>query len=444
VCYRNQSIVISGESGAGKTETAKIVLRYLCWRACREGGGAASGGGVSLDKKLLDTNPILEAFGNAKTLRNSNSSRFGKLLKLNFSSNISFGLVSASIDTYLLEKSRVALFPAGERNYHVFYQLLRGAGNLERKRWFLRDIGQYAYLNCGHSRDIEDVDDKADFSKLTSGLLSVGINMIQQDLVFRVLSAILHLGNVTFEAVEGPSGEAALPEDPKLVARVAELLGVRKQSVEALLTSRSLDMASAGGRTSSYRIPLDAKQAAYARDAVAKSIYDNVFHWIVHQIRDSLRPEEATPSSNYIGVLDIFGFESFEKNGLEQLLINYANESLQLIFNKSVLDAEQEMYVEEGFMVQPIEYVNNTDCVMLIATGRDAILTSLDAVCKAPEPSEEKFNTLIHKVLCVCVCDVSVKVMTLNVAIVHCLLVYAISVDQLLHNALNFLIFLDS
>jgi myosin heavy subunit len=307
-------------------------------------------------------------------------------------------LASASIDTYLLEKSRVALFPVGERNYHVFYQLLRGAGGLERKRWCLRDIREYTYLNCGQSKDIEDVDDKADFSKLTSGLLSVGINMVQQDLIFRVLSAILLLGNITFEPVEGPSGETAEIETPKVIARVAELLGVRKQSVESILKSRSLDMASSGGRTSSYRIPLDVQQACYARDAVAKTIYDTVFHWLIQQIRHSLQSTVATGATNYIGVLDIFGFESFEKNGLEQLLINYANESLQLIFNKAVLDAEQDIYVQEGLMVDPIEYVNNDACVNLIATGRDAILTSLDAVCRAPEPSEEKFNTLLQKV----------------------------------------------
>lgn len=390
----------------GKTETAKIVLRYLCWRATSGRNEHFSdfpehkeAGGVSLDKKLLDTNPILEAFGNAKTFRNANSSRFGKLLKLNFNSDLHFGLVSASIDTYLLEKSRVALFPVGERNYHVFYQMLQGAGSIERKRWHLRDINQYSYLNHGQSKDIDDVDDRADFSKLTSGLISVGINMAQQDIIFRVLSAILSLGNVSFDPVEGPSGETAEVEDPKVVGRVAELLGVRHQLLESVLTSRSLDMASTGGRTSSYRIPLDVQQASYARDAVAKTIYDTIFHWIVHQVRHSLKSEDHSSSTNYIGVLDIFGFESFEKNGLEQLLINYANESLQLIFNKSVLDAEQEMYVEEGFMIEPIEYTNNNACVNLIAMGRDAILTSLDAVCKAPEPTEEKFNNLIHKVL---------------------------------------------
>ena len=262
----------------------------------------------------------------------------------------------------------------------------------------MKDISQYTYLNGGHSKDIDDVDDKADFSRLTSGLLSVGINMIQQDLIFRVLSAILYLGNVTFEAMEGASGETAEIEDPKVIARIAELLGVQKRQVEAILKTRSLDMAAEGGRTTSYRIPLDVKQAVYARDAVAKSIYDTIFHWIISQIRHSLQSDEKTPPSNYIGVLDIFGFESFEQNGLEQLLINYANESLQLIFNRAVLDAEQDMYLEEGFMVEPIEYVNNNDCVNLIAMGRDAILTSLDAVCKAPEPTEEKFNTLLHKV----------------------------------------------
>ena len=354
------------------------------------------GGGASLDKKLLDTNPILEAFGNAKTFRNSNSSRFGKFLKLEFDSF--FELVSASIDTYLLEKSRVALFPLGERNYHVFYQLIRGAGPVERKRWLLRDIDYYRYLNYGKYKDIEDVNDRADFSVLTSGLLSVGIDIVQQDMLFRVLSAVLHLGNINFESVEKSTGECAEFSDERLTSRVAELLGVRRVSIEAILTTRSLDMVSAGGRTSSYRIPLDVKQATFTRDAIAKTIYNTVFHWVVKKIRQSLNTRESITPSNYIGVLDIFGFESFENNGLEQLLINYANESLQLIFNRSVLDAEQEMYREEGFMVEPIEYVNNNECVNLIAMGRDSILTSLDAVCKAPEPTEEKFNSLIHKV----------------------------------------------
>mmetsp|Transcript_12262 Transcript_12262/g.18578 ORF Transcript_12262/g.18578 Transcript_12262/m.18578 type:complete len:1713 (+) Transcript_12262:153-5291(+) len=403
--HRNQSIVVSGESGAGKTETAKIVLRYLCWRASGSSGNATietkknKDFSVSLDRRLLDTNPILESFGNAKTLRNSNSSRFGKLMKLNFNPALDYQLDSAGIDTYLLEKSRVVSFSEGERNYHVFYQMLAGATASERKKWHLKEVQQYHYLNQSSHYKIAEVDDKKEYALLNSSMSSVGLNTIDQDVLYRTLSAILALGNITFDEVEVPSGVAVEICEPYLVNNAADMLGVDKTRLEFIITTRILEMSGSSRRESSYRIPLDLMQATYSRDAIAKAIYKIVFDWIVRRIEQSLAPnDQRINESFYIGVLDIFGFESFQDNGLEQLLINYANEHLQLTFNRSVLEAEQQMYIEEGMQLDNIEFMDNAACVDLIARSKDSILATLDSVCKAPQPSEENFNSLLHQI----------------------------------------------
>ena len=387
----------------GKTETSKIILRYLCWRSSQpaspsSNNSKASGYSKNIDQCLLQSNPILESFGNAKTIRNNNSSRFGKLLKVQFDSNnndpSSFHIVSGGIESYLLEKSRVVMVIEEERNFHVFYQLLAGANLSLRKKYRLKKSENYRYLNSDSAPEIDGVDDQFEFQKLREALLAVGITSTDQDCIFRTISAILSLGNVEFVEVEpeleerclqrgkdqlevlgddaspppppplpskGPSLDAAAQvAQPYVVEHVSELLGVPKEALQQILLEHFIDMSalqSSGKFTNAQteegggiHSPRSVPQAVYAREAMAKAIYQRLFNWLVRRISDSLSHHEGADSQSlpFIGVLDIFGFEDFQSNGLEQLLINYANESLQLLYTKAVLDSERELFMAEG------------------------------------------------------------------------------------------------
>jgi len=408
VSNRNQSIVISGESGAGKTETAKIVLRYLCWRSTHTDNPSAPAhvgkllkGERSLDHALLQTNPILEAFGNAKTQRNDNSSRFGKFLKLQFDDRNGFNMVAAGIDTYLLEKSRVVSVTEGERNYHVFYEMLGGASLNLKKKWRLKNIRNYRYLTMSSEYEIEGIDNKTNFSVLREAMDFVGMSSgVEQDCVFKTISAILSLGNAEFKDVLDEAGhEVATIAETYIVDRVAELLGVDKTALEQSLLTKYIGMEHASNyrRHSNIRSPRNAVQAAYSRDAMAKSIYQRTFEWIVKRISQSLNHQSGVDLP-FIGVLDIFGFEDFASNGLEQLLINYANEALQLIYSKEVLVGEHELFVEEGLQEVHVgdSFRSNEGCIELIGVGSKSIVSYLDSVCVRAGIEEEVFTSLLH------------------------------------------------
>jgi myosin heavy subunit len=341
----------------------------------------------NIDQYLLQSNPVLESFGNAKTGKTNNSSRFGKLLKIQFDSNNndpnSFHIVSGSMESYLLEKSRVVMRMDDERNFHVFYQLLAGANMALRKKYRLKNAENYRYLNNEMSTEIDGIDDQADFQKLREALSAVGITHTDQDCVFRTVSAILSLGNVEFVektseedkkkqeerdrdraevlGIEVPSpgnslDAAAQVAQAYVVENVAELLGVSRDALQQILVEHFIDMSAINnsGRFSSpqesIHSPRNLTQAIYARDAMAKAIYQRLFNWIVNRISESLLLNQGSDSDllPFIGVLDIFGFEDFKLNGLEQLLINYANESLQLLYTKTVLVSEQALFLEEG------------------------------------------------------------------------------------------------
>lgn len=338
---------------------------------------------------------MLESFGNAKTGKTNNSSRFGKLLKIQFDRNNSdpnsYHIVSGSIESYLLEKSRVAMHSDDERNFHVFYQLIAGASMALRKKYRLKKAENYRYLNNESATEIEGVDDQAQFLKLKEAMSAVGFTAADQDCVFRTISAVLSLGNVEFievpavdiekkererssGGVEDEGGEAPVPpavspaeSGPSLdtaaqvaqayvVDHVAELLGVSRDSLHQLLVEHFIDMSAltSSGKFSKAQedihSPRNVTQALYARDAMAKAIYQRLFSWIVRRISESLMYNQGEDNRQlpFISVLDIFGFEDFQTNGLEQLLINYANESLQLLYTKTVLLAEQALFVEEG------------------------------------------------------------------------------------------------
>ncbi|KAJ0410201.1 hypothetical protein P43SY_002533 [Pythium insidiosum] len=399
----NQSVVISGESGAGKTESSKIVLQHLTTRGLY--GKGAKGEeiealsrdrkqhGTSLDHRLIEQNPILEAFGNAKTLRNHNSSRFGKFMKLQFTSDGQFKLAGAFVETYLLEKSRLVYQVDGERNFHIFYQLLAGANSSIRSQFKLSKPQEYDYLNQSGCYVAEDTDDKECFDAVVRGLTCVGMSEERQNVIFSIVAGLLHMGNISFEEEDTPEGEAAIIASPKAkdaLALASQLLGVKEDALSKVIIERDIVT-----RDETFTVRRNAQNAIYARDAIAKALYGRLFDWVIEQVNKSLGQDPAPLP--YIGVLDIFGFESFQRNDFEQLLINYTNEVLQATFNNQVFIAEMELYKREGITVGKIKWPDNRECVELIAGKPDGILSILDAEAMNPKPSDEKFLATLHR-----------------------------------------------
>ncbi|KIK70640.1 hypothetical protein GYMLUDRAFT_65857 [Collybiopsis luxurians FD-317 M1] len=355
--HENQCVIISGESGAGKTEAAKRIMQYVA---------AVSGGQDSSIQEIKDmvlaTNPLLESFGCAKTLRNNNSSRHGKYLEIMFNSHGE--PVGAQITNYLLEKGRVVGQVENERNFHIFYQFTKAASDEQREMFGLQGPEAYAYTSLSNCLDVQDVDDTKDFRDTISE-------------IFRMLAAILWLGNVQF--VEDDSGNSTIA-DAGVPEFVAYLLEVDSALVQKVLTMRVMETQRGGRRGSVYDVPLNPAQAASGRDALAKAIYNNLFEWIVSRINVSMKPRAA--HAQVIGILDIFGFEIFEDNSFEQLCINYVNEKLQQIFIELTLKTEQEEYVREQIKWTPIKYFNNKIVCDLIEERRPpGIFAALNDAC---------------------------------------------------------------
>ncbi|CAJ0561501.1 unnamed protein product, partial [Mesorhabditis spiculigera] len=347
---RSQSILVSGESGAGKTESQKAVLKYLC-----ENWGQTAG---PIQQRLLETNPILEAFGNAKTSRNNNSSRFGKFVEIHFDNKNA--VTGGHVSHYLLEKSRIVGQSDGERNYHIFYQLIAGADADMYKLYSLAPPDRFHYLRRGSvdffaRADSENaisqdrlaagktcidpvVDDVGDFKRLLACLEQCGLDETTRKQLLSTVAGVLHLGNV--------------------------------------------------------EVPLKPAEAAAARDALAKAIYSRLFDWIVATINKSI---PFTNSHNYIGVLDIAGFEYFTVNSFEQFCINYCNEKLQHFFNERILKQEQELYEAEGLGVAKIEYADNQDCIELFEKKGTGMLDLLDEEMRLPKPSAANFTQGVHR-----------------------------------------------
>lgn len=391
-----QSIVISGESGAGKTETSKIVLRYLTSREhlatkVKDAASNQQQLAIELDKRLWDTNPILEAFGNAKTLRNHNSSRFGKFMKLQFQpqTNTLFG---AFIETYLLEKFRVVAQIPGERNFHIFYFLLSGANDALSAELKLEPAHKFNYLNQSGCFTDPNVDDELLFDEVVSALGTVGIDAGLQKELWKVLAGLLHLGNIHLKDRETAEGDVSevTKEGVQYLNSCASLLGVDSAGLQRVITEREIST-----RDETFTIRRSAKEGGYVRDAIAKSMYNLLFKWIVEKINKSLG--HGGSELPFIGVLDIFGFESFEENDFEQLLINYANEALQATFNQQVFIAEQELFTAEGIDVGKIVWPDNRECIDLISLKPNGILPLLDQEAKTPKPTDEKWNAALHK-----------------------------------------------
>ena len=386
----NQTILISGESGAGKTESTKIVLRYLT----TVGNASCSSLLVigSVMDKVLQSNPILESFGNARTLRNDNSSRFGKFIELHFSKR--GHLIGGTIRTYLLEKVRLTAQQRGERNFHIMYQLVAGCTAEEKVEWQLTSAEDYWYCNQSAVYTLKSMDDTRDFQILRVALKTLNFDPNNETAMFGAVAGLLHLSQVSFD-VDGDGCKISSSGDVMThVTSFARLCGLSVDNLERVLTVRVITAA----KDDSYEIELSVAQAIDARDALSKALYSRLFEWIVSRVNESIRVEESSKVRAVIGVLDIFGFESFLINSFEQLCINYTNETLQQQFNQFVFKLEQAEYQREEISWSFIEFPDNQDCLDLIEHRQNGILAILDDVCKLPQASDEKFVNRLYKI----------------------------------------------
>nr|XP_027093892.1 myosin-6-like isoform X2 [Coffea arabica] len=379
----NQSILVSGESGAGKTESTKQLMRYLAYM-----GGRAAAEGRTVEQQVLESNPVLEAFGNAKTVRNNNSSRFGKFVEIQFDDK---GRISgAAVRTYLLERSRVCQVSDPERNYHCFYMLC-AAPQEDLQRYKLGDPRSFHYLNQTNCYMLDGVDDSKEYLATRKAMDIVGINADEQDGIFRVVASILHLGNIEF--AKGKEIDSSVPKDEKSwfhLRTAAELLMCDAKALEDSLCKRVIVT-----RDETITKWLDPEAAVVSRDALAKVVYSRLFDWLVDKINSSIGQD---PNSKLlIGVLDIYGFESFKTNSFEQFCINLTNEKLQQHFNQHVFKMEQEEYTKEEINWSYIEFIDNQDVLDLIEKKPGGIIALLDEACMFPRSTHETFAQKLYQ-----------------------------------------------
>ncbi|KZS93344.1 hypothetical protein SISNIDRAFT_441173 [Sistotremastrum niveocremeum HHB9708] len=383
----NQCVIISGESGAGKTEAAKRIMQYIA---------AVSGGRDSSIQEIKDmvlaTNPLLESFGCAKTLRNDNSSRHGKYLEIMFNSHGE--PVGAQITNYLLEKGRVVGQIENERDFHIFYQFTKGADDNQREMFGLQGPEAYAYTSRSNCLDVDSINDVADWNETLKAMQIIGLTEAEQSNIFRMLAIILWLGNVQFEEMDDGNARIA---DTGVTDFIAYLMEAEAATVEKVMTTRVVETQRGGRRGSVYDVPLNPAQASSGRDALSKAIYNNLFEWIVARVNVSMKPRTA--HANVIGVLDIYGFEIFQHNSFEQLCINYVNEKLQQIFIELTLKTEQEEYVREKIKWTPINYFNNKVVCDLIEEKRPpGIFAALnDATATAHADPSAADNSFVQR-----------------------------------------------
>ncbi|XP_074672545.1 unconventional myosin-VIIa isoform X1 [Strix aluco] len=378
---KDQCCIISGESGAGKTESTKLILQFLA---------AISGQHSWIEQQVLEANPILEAFGNAKTIRNDNSSRFGKYIDIHF--NKRGAIEGAKIEQYLLEKSRVCRQAQDERNYHVFYCMLRGMTMEQKKKLGLGKATDYIYLAMGNCTTCDGRDDSKEYANIRSAMKVLMFTDTENWEISKLLAAILHMGNLQYEARTYDNLDACEVVQSASLITAASLLEVDPQDVMNCLTSRTIIT-----RGETVSTPLSMEQALDVRDAFVKGIYGRLFVWIVEKINAAIyRPpsQELKSVRRSIGLLDIFGFENFTVNSFEQLCINFANENLQQFFVRHVFKLEQEEYNLENINWQHIEFTDNQDALDMIAIKPMNIISLIDEESKFPKGTDA---TMLHK-----------------------------------------------
>lgn len=379
----NQCVIISGESGAGKTVAAKFIMGFIA---------KVSGGGPKVQRVkdvILESNPLLEAFGNAKTVRNNNSSRFGKYVEIQFSRGGEPD--GGKISNFLLEKSRVVSQNQNERNFHIFYQMCFGADNRLKESLGLTSPDYYMYLNQSGAYKVDGTDDVQEFKDTMHAMSVVGIPEENHEDILSLMAALLHLGNVNF--VE--DGNYAKVQNDDFLQYPSYLFAVDAEFLRQKLTSHTMD-SKWGGKTERIEVTHNVEQAEFTRDALSKTLYSRIFDFLVNSVNKAMRKDYEEIN---IGILDIYGFEIFQKNGFEQFCINYVNEKLQQIFIELTLKAEQEEYVQEGIKWTPIEYFNNKIvCDLIESKAPPGIMCIMDDVCATMHAvSEGADQTLLQK-----------------------------------------------
>lgn len=380
----DQAVIISGESGAGKTEAAKLVLRFVA-SICGAGGG--------MESKVLGADPMIEAFGNAKTSRNDNSSRFGKWLEILLSSGAITGL---RIINYLLEKSRVVCQNEGERNYHIFYMLLAGIHSKDAYLLQLHlnldsDPSKHRYLEGGKDFTVKGYDEYDRLLEVFESMVTMQYSDTEKDSVFKILAAILHLGDCGIQE-NSNDDEASVITNPKAISEAARLLGVDSKILGSRITTKSYKVV--GEEELSKVLNKDAAQGTC--DALCKALYGGLFDWMIEKINQAMQAPTKTALTNVIGILDIYGFESFQRNSFEQFCINFSNEMLQRHFNQHIFGLEQEEYKKEGIDIEYIEYIDNSDCIDLIKGNKTGIIHLIDEVIRMPKSTDELLLERMH------------------------------------------------
>ncbi|XP_076764901.1 unconventional myosin-XV-like [Xylocopa sonorina] len=375
----NQVVVISGESGSGKTESTKLVMQYLA--------AVNRAPNNLVTEQILEATPLLESFGNAKTPRNDNSSRFGKYLEVFFRDGV---IVGGRITQYLLEKSRIVTQASEERNYHVFYELLAGLDQQLRDKYGLLTPDKYFYLNQGGNCEIDGKSDTQDFKALLSAMQVLGFTSEEQDTIFKILASVLHLGNVYFHRKQMRHGQEGVEVGSDAEIRwAAHLLQVNSDGIIRALTTKTTE-----ARNEKVFTALNIDQALDARDAFAKALYNSLFSWLVARVNHIVY--KGTKQTAAISILDIFGFENFAENSLEQLCINYANENLHFYFNKHIFKLEQQEYAKEKIDWTTINYTDNLPVIHLIAKKPVGILHLLDDESNFPKATDLSFLEKCH------------------------------------------------
>ena len=393
--YRNmlenqedQNFIISGESGSGKTQTTKIIIDYLVNKT-----------NENISEKLLASNPLLEAFGNAKTIRNNNSSRFGKFIKIFFSEQGK--LLKANIESYLLEKSRVVNTQKGERNYHIFYQFILGSSKEEKIKYEIKNIEYYDYLNNKENNEVTDLNrnmnDEQDFKMTKENLKKFNFSEEDIDNIFKIISGILYLGNIKFKSLSNNNVQIS-DETIGEFEKAAKFLGLKEEELKKVLMTQLVYF---GKETIIKYYPKD--DCYINKDGMAQELYSKLFEFIIKKINKEMDNNNNNSNTLQISILDIFGFENFKNNSFEQLCINYCNERIQQFYNHHLFNLEQELYKQEGINWKNVEYKDNKNVILLIDGGekevKDCIFEGLknQGSFKGNANKDIAFRNLLYK-----------------------------------------------